>query len=130
MTVLTQTLDPPATLTGPSNLEIAARQASRRRRRIVVAARIAILVFILAGWEVGTRIGLIDPFFFASPAGIADQVWIWLTEGTSQGPLWEQVLVTLEETLLGFVIGAAGGGRVRYRARPQQAPGGHLLHLH
>ena len=109
MTILTQTLDPPATLTGPSNLEIAARRASHRRRQIVITARIAILVVILAGWELGTRFGLIDPFFFASPSGIADQIWVWLTEGTSQGPLWEQVAVTLEETMLGFAIGAVGG---------------------
>ena len=32
-----------------------------------------------------------------------------MTEGTSQGPLWEQVLVTLEETVLGFLIGAVLG---------------------
>ncbi len=109
MTVLAQTLDPPATLTGPSALEIAARHASRQRQRIVVAARIGILVVVLGGWELGTRVGLIDPFFFASPSGIAEQIWIWVTEGTSQGPLWVQILVTLEETILGFLIGAVGG---------------------
>ena len=109
MSVLAQTLDPPATLTGPSSLEIAARQASRRRRRIVVSARIAILVVALGGWELGTRVKLIDPFFFASPSGIAAQIWTWVTEGTSQGPLWQQILVTMEETVLGFAIGAAGG---------------------
>ena len=107
--IIAQTLDPPATLTGPSNLEIAARHASRRRQRIVVAARIAILVVVLGGWELGTRVGAIDPFFFASPSGIAEQIWTWIAEGTSQGPLWEQVLVTMEETVLGFVIGAVGG---------------------
>ena len=109
MSVLAQTLDPPAALTGPSSLEIAARHASRRRQRIVVAARIAILVVGLGGWEVSTRLKLIDPFFFARPSGIAAQIWIWVTEGTSQGPLWQQILVTMEETVLGFAIGAAGG---------------------
>ena len=107
--VLSQTLDPPATLTGPSSLEISARQASVRRQRIVVAARIGILVAVLGGWELGARLGAIDPFFFASPSGIAAQVWTWVTEGTSQGPLWEQILVTMEETVLGFFIGATGG---------------------
>ena len=109
MSVIGQTLNPPATLTSPSSLEIAARHASRRRRQFVITARIAILVVVLGGWELGTRFGAIDPFFFASPSGIADQVWTWVTEGTSQGPLWEQVVVTLEETLLGFLIGAVGG---------------------
>ena len=109
MTVLAQTLDPPATLNGPSALEIAARQASVRRQRIVVTARIAILVVGLGGWELATRFGVVDPFFFASPSGIATQVWVWVTEGTSQGSLWEQIMVTLEETVLGFFIGAIGG---------------------
>ena len=52
---------------------------------------------------------IIDPFFFASPSGIWQQIWSWITEGTSQGPLWLQIYVTLEETFLGFVIGAVGG---------------------
>ena len=109
MTVIGQTLDPPATLTSPSSLEIAARHASKRRRQIVIAARVGILVVILGSWELGTRTGLIDPFFFASPSGIGDQIWTWITEGTSQGPLWEQIAVTMEETMLGFLIGAVGG---------------------
>src|SRR5260221_9192944 len=37
------------------------------------------------------------------------QVWVWMTEGTSHGPLWQQVLVTLEETALGFLIGSVMG---------------------
>ncbi len=109
MTVLAERRGAPTTPVALSALETAARDAARRRRAFVVAARIAILVAVLGGWELGTAVGLIDPFFFASPSGIAGQIWIWLTEGTSQGPLWEQVLVTLEETLLGFFIGAVGG---------------------
>jgi len=81
----------------------------RRRRTVVILVRLAILVAVLGGWELGARTGLIDPFFFASPSGIADQIWIWVTEGTSQGPLSEQIIVTLEETALGFLIGAVGG---------------------
>ena len=42
---------------------------------------------------------------------LADQGVIreWIAEGTSLGPLWVQILVTLEETLLGFGIGALLG---------------------
>ncbi|KAB2663888.1 ABC transporter permease [Brucella tritici] len=85
------------------------RADMRRRRAVVILVRLAILVAVLGGWELGARTGLIDPFFFASPSGIADQIWIWITEGTSQGPLSEQIIVTLEETALGFLIGAVGG---------------------
>lgn len=93
----------------PSELERQARARLRRRGQLVIFFRIAILVAGLGLWELGARTGFIDPFFFASPSGIADQIWVWMTEGTSQGPLWEQILVTLEETFLGFAIGAVGG---------------------
>ncbi len=83
--------------------------AMRRRHAFIIFLRIAILVVVLGGWELGAETGVIDPFFFASPSGIADQIWVWITEGTSQGPLWEQIVVTLEETILGFFIGAIGG---------------------
>ncbi|MBV8643911.1 MAG: ABC transporter permease [Candidatus Eremiobacteraeota bacterium] len=89
--------------------ERAAAAGPRRRRRIVNALRIAILVVFLGGWEVAARTHLIDPFFFAMPSMIAAQLWTWINEGTSQGPLWGEVLVTLEETVIGFVIGAVLG---------------------
>jgi len=90
--------------------ETAAAQARLRRRRwLVNGLRLGLLVVALGGWEIAARLGFIDPFFFAMPSTIADQIWVWLTEGTSQGPLWQQVLVTLEETVLGFLIGAVLG---------------------
>jgi sulfonate transport system permease protein len=81
----------------------------RRRRWTINFLRLGLLVLVLGGWEVAARLKWIDPFFFAMPSMIADQIWTWLVEGTSQGPLWEQVLVTLEETVLGFLIGALLG---------------------
>ncbi len=92
-----------------AEIEAEARARLKARRTLVLSLRIGILVAVLGLWEIGARTGLIDPFFFASPSGIAEQIWVWMTEGTSQGPLWVQILVTLEETILGFVIGAAGG---------------------
>lgn len=84
-------------------------KALARRRLLVYALRIGILVVVLGGWEVGASVGWIDPFFFSKPSQIADQIWVWATEGTSQGSLWKQILVTLEETVLGFLIGAIAG---------------------
>ncbi|HEX2520175.1 MAG TPA: ABC transporter permease subunit, partial [Castellaniella sp.] len=37
------------------------------------------------------------------------QIYDWWVDGTSQGPLWLQLAVTLEETLIGFFIGGIGG---------------------
>ncbi|HVZ00938.1 MAG TPA: ABC transporter permease [Dongiaceae bacterium] len=95
----------------PSEEDIAraARRALQKRRVLVNVLRIGFLVVILGGWELAARVGWIDPFFFAMPSTIAAQIWEWLTEGTSQGPLWVQVLVTMEETVLGFLIGAVLG---------------------
>jgi len=92
-----------------ARVEEAAQAAISRRWQLVYALRIGLLVVTLGGWELAGRLQWIDPFFFSMPSMIADQIWVWATEGTSQGPLWEQVLVTLEETVLGFLIGAAGG---------------------
>ncbi|HTO64479.1 MAG TPA: hypothetical protein VMM15_24895 [Bradyrhizobium sp.] len=92
----------------PSEEDIAraARIALHRRRVLVNVLRIGFLVLLLGGWELAARLQWIDPFFFAMPSTIAAQIWEWITEGTSQGPLWQQVLVTMEETVLGFLIGA------------------------
>jgi len=92
-----------------ASAELSAKARARRRYALVIALRLALLVVFLGLWELGADTGLIDPFFFSSPSGIAEQTWAWITEGTSQGPLWQQIYVTLEETFIGFFIGAVGG---------------------
>ena len=87
----------------------AAQAALARRWQLVITLRWAVIIVILGGWELAARAGLIDPFFFSMPSQVATQIWDWVTEGTAQGPLWVQVLVTLEETVLGFLIGAVLG---------------------
>jgi NitT/TauT family transport system permease protein len=37
------------------------------------------------------------------------RLYTWTTEGTALGPLWQQVLVTMQETVLGFLVGAVAG---------------------
>src|SRR6266571_1142909 len=83
---------------------------ARRRRRIIVnSLRVLLLVVLIGGWELATRVGIIDPFFWGQPSGIGAQLVKWFQNGTAQGPLWEQILVTLEETVLGFLIGVVLG---------------------
>lgn len=79
------------------------------RPQLIVFLRLAILVVFLGGWEIAARLHVIDPFFFAMPSTIVAQLASWIANGTSQGPLWGEVLVTLEETVLGFLIGAILG---------------------
>src|SRR5437660_10732822 len=112
------------TITTPESTGVPSATAARRRRRIVVnTLRILLLVVIIGGWELTTRVGLIDPFFWGRPSGIWAQLVTWVTQGTAQGPLWQQIAVTFEETVLGFLIGVVLGvicgvvlGRSRFLA--------------
>ncbi len=98
------------TLTTPASTGVPSAIAARRRRRIVVnSLRVLFFVVIIGGWELGSRFGVIDPFFWGQPSGIWAQIVKWVTQGTAQGPLWQQIAVTLEETILGFVIGVVLG---------------------
>ncbi|HWZ49795.1 MAG TPA: ABC transporter permease [Herbaspirillum sp.] len=92
-----------------ASVEQIAQRKIRQRYQMVIALRIAILVFVLGGWELSARLLWIDPFFFSQPSLIVTQIYDWIVDGTSQGPLWKQVLVTLEETVLGFLMGAVAG---------------------
>ncbi|KWR87426.1 ABC transporter permease [Cupriavidus sp. IDO] len=89
--------------------ELQARAAARRRYWLIVTLRVVLLVAVLGGWELAGRLQWIDPFFFSMPSLIAEQIYDWFVNGTSQGPLLTQVAVTLEETGLGFLIGSVAG---------------------
>lgn len=88
---------------------VAAQAAIRSRKRLIIALRLAVLVIVLGGWELSARMKWIDPFFYSMPSMIWAQIVEWVRDGTSQGPLWQQVLVTLEETVIGFLIGSVAG---------------------
>ncbi len=97
-------------VTAPESKAMSSATAARRRRRMVVnTLRILLLVVIIGGWELTTRVGIVDPFFWGRPSGIWAQLVTWVTQGTAQGPLGDQIGVTLLETLLGFVIGVVLG---------------------
>lgn len=96
-------------------------ERQRRRARLVLALRLAVLVFLVGGWEFGVRFGLIDPFFFGQPSGIVSQLVAWVKHGTSFGSIWLQIWTTMEEAIFGFLIGVVGGivvgvllGQVRF----------------
>src|SRR4051794_24253098 len=86
-----------------------ARRLGSRRRRMVLALRVAIFVVLVGGWELCARAGIVDPFFFGEPTKILSQLQTWVQQGTEAGPLWEQIFVTLEEAVLGFIIGVVLG---------------------
>jgi sulfonate transport system permease protein len=86
-----------------------ARKRTQRRRLAVWAARVALFVFIVGGWQLFTHLKIVDPFFFGQPTGIVTQLRDWALHGTEYGSLWLQIWITMKEALLGFVYGVAGG---------------------
>lgn len=92
-----------------SSDEIAYQARIRQRRVLVYILRVLFLVVIVGGWELLARVGVIDSFFWGQPSGIWQQLVTWTTQGTAQGPLWEQIFVTLEEAVIGFAIGVVLG---------------------
>ena len=69
----------------------------------------AVVVLLLGSWELCSRLGVIDEFFFGSPVGIAERLWDWAINGTAYGSLWFQIYVTAKESVLGFIAGVVSG---------------------
>jgi NitT/TauT family transport system permease protein len=94
----------------------------RRRSGQVLLARLVLVALWLGSWEV-VATHWIDPFIYSRPSDIAQQLATWFTDGTSQGSIWLQIRVTLEEAVAGFAIGSVLGvvlgvllGRSRFLA--------------
>lgn len=95
--------------TTPAVVESTGTTRGRQRRVGVYVARIAVFVVVFGGWQLCTQLKIVDEFFFGQPTKIVRQAITWFRDGTPYGSLWTQIGVTLEETVLGFVIGVALG---------------------
>src|SRR5207245_670325 len=92
-----------------TDAEAAEEAHARRRHRLERFLQVAVFCAIVGGWEASVRVGWVDAFFFGQPSGIVKTIWRWATRGTPQGPLWQHVAITLEETVLAFLIGVVVG---------------------
>lgn len=81
---------------------------SKRHKLLVLTAQIGVLVVFAALWEISARLGWIDPFLMSSPS----RIWATIADLYGDGQLFYHVWISLYETLLGFVIGTAGGTAV------------------
>ncbi|HEX6449362.1 MAG TPA: ABC transporter permease [Trebonia sp.] len=104
---MTLTTEDAASREAASNLTAGRR--SRRRRLLVHTAQVATFIVIFGGWQLLTSLKIIDPFFFGQPSGIVKKLGDWVQHGTAYGTLGLQIWITMEEALLGFAIGVAGG---------------------
>jgi len=76
----------------------AARLAARRRDRIL---SVASPLGLLLAWELAAQSGLIDVRFFPAPSAIIRK----LVEMARSGELTENVLISLQRIVLGFLLG-------------------------
>lgn len=72
--------------------------------------RVGLLLAFLALWEVATRRGWIDPFFVSQPTVLAAQIADWISSGFIFRHLW----VTMQETIIGFLLGTFLGVAVGF----------------
>src|SRR5438094_4192961 len=86
-------------------------RARATNRGMVIGLQLAILVAVIALWEVGTNTStganrfLIDPFIWSRPSRIVGRVGEWLQSGI----ILNNVFITLYEALMSFVLGALAG---------------------
>jgi NitT/TauT family transport system permease protein len=81
-----------------------------RRRLRVHIGRAVLIVGLLGAWELfsgppGEPFTLVDEFYVSQPTAMYDSIVRWI----DQGVLLSNIAVTMQETLIGFVIGAALG---------------------
>ncbi len=71
----------------------------------IVAVQIAILVGIIAAWEIGADTGFIDKFFWSHPSAIYHTLTIFFATGDAV----TDIAFTFRSTILGFLIGTIAG---------------------
>lgn len=123
-------LDSPAAISepnaqAPTSTPLAGRLSRRSKGRgplVVYGVRLLLVVLWLSSWELAART-FMDPFLVSMPSQIWHKLVLWFTDGTSQGSIWENIWVTLQEAAGGFVLGVLGGvvlgvvlGRARFAA--------------
>ncbi len=72
---------------------------------IVAAGQTGVFLLIIVLWELFARLGIINPFFWSQPTEIAKTWWT----SVQSGAVWLDTMYTFRSTVLGFLLGTAGG---------------------
>lgn len=77
-------------------------------RVTLTTLQIGVAVVLVVAWHLAATTHIVgDPdqvsFFFSTPLDVAEQIWTWF----SSGSIWYNLWITLLESVLSFVIGAA-----------------------
>jgi NitT/TauT family transport system permease protein len=79
-------------------------------RVTLITLQLMVAVVCILVWHLLTTIPvggkpLFPPFFFSTPADVAQRIFKWFSEGT----IWRHLWITLIEAMLAFVLGSIGG---------------------
>jgi NitT/TauT family transport system permease protein len=85
-------------------------EARKVSRAEIYCWRLGLLLAFLALWEVATSRGWVDPFFVSRPTVLAALLAEWITTGFIFRHLW----VTMQETIIGFLLGTVLGVTVGF----------------
>jgi NitT/TauT family transport system permease protein len=106
-----------------STAEATYRGRLRRHRALVLLTQLTVLVVVIGGWQLWVGNDQRKVILYGQPSGIVDRLHTWITVGTAVGSLGDQIKATLEEAVVGFLIGTTLGivcglalGRVRFLA--------------
>ncbi len=67
--------------------------------------RAAVGLGVVGLWEAAVATGVVDAFFVSRPSAIAGRMWVWV----STGFVWSHLAITLQESILGLLIGSILG---------------------
>jgi NitT/TauT family transport system permease protein len=84
------------------------RRARARHRAVVWSLRALVLALFFGGWQLAATYW-VDPFYYSKPSLIWHRLYTWFTVGTSKGSIWDNLSVTLQEAVYGFLLGAIAG---------------------
>ncbi|MBM7600738.1 NitT/TauT family transport system permease protein [Virgibacillus halotolerans] len=87
------------------HLFVAYKRQLSHEKKVVLLWQFSILILFIGLWEIASRFYWIDPLLFSSPSRIIQLLIQKLTDGS----IITHVEFTLFETILGFIIGTAGG---------------------
>ena len=84
-------------------------------RMRLIGLQVLVAVVALVAWQGLTTYAvfgkiLLPPFFFSNPVDVGAQIVDWFARGV----IWKHLWITLEESILAFVLGSIGGVAVGF----------------
>ena len=85
-----------------------------KRGWFIRLVQLGVIAFFVVAWEVLGQLGVLDKFYYSRPSLFIARIAQWFGEGLGPTSIWNDMRVTLLETVLGFVIGTLLGVTIGY----------------